>query len=375
MPNNKPTVSTDPKSRKFQLTINNPLDIKLPDPNDPEQQISTPFDHDEIKRRLGNLTSAVYWCMADEIGNEGHTPHTHIYLQGNSPIRFSTLKNQFPTAHIEAAYGSAKENRDYVLKDGKWKNTAKSETSVPDTFEEWGEPPMTERISSVLGGGGEASAIFSLVENGLSDAQILNIFPDAFLMIDKIQRLRQILFEEEARTEWRTLEVTYIFGPTNTGKTRSVMEYYSYASVYRVTDYQHPWDGYQSTEHDVVLFEEFRSSLPISDMLVYLDGYPCTLKARYFNRQANFTKVYFSTNIPLEDQYRNIQIDEPATWKAFLRRIHKVVEYMKDGSFAEYESVKEYFHHAKVQRFVQEMSDAEFTNLLNHITGGDGHGQ
>lgn len=123
--------------------------------------------------------------------------------------------------------------------------------------------------------------------------------------------------------------MTYLFGPTETGKTRSVMEKHGYSSVYRVTDPAHPYDRYAS--ESVICFEEFRSSLPIGDMLNYLDGYPLNLPARYAPRVACYETVYIISNIDLRAQYPNIQEFEPATWKAFLRRIHNVIEYRAYG--------------------------------------------
>ena len=101
-----------------------------------------------------------------------------------------------------------------------------------------------------------------------------------------------------------------------------VMEKYGYSAVYRVTDYSHPFDGYKG--QDVIIFEEFRSSLSIGDMLNYLDGYPLELPCRYANKVACYTKVYMISNIPLEQQYRNVQVDNPETWNAFRRRIKQV---------------------------------------------------
>ena len=98
----------DRQGRKYNLTFNNPLDM-IP-----------PMSHDEIKKLVGTLGSVSYWCLADEIGLNEHTPHTHLYLYSASPIRFSTIKKRFPQAHIELAYGDSQENRDYILKEGKW---------------------------------------------------------------------------------------------------------------------------------------------------------------------------------------------------------------------------------------------------------------
>jgi hypothetical protein len=117
-------------------------------------------------------------------------------------------------------------------------------------------------------------------------------------------------------------------GDTGAGKTRSVMELYGYTNVYRVTDYDHPFDSYKG--EDVIIFEEFRGSLKVADMLNYLDGYPVELPCRYANKVACYTKVYITTNIPLEEQYRNVQSESPGTWKAFLRRVPTVVHMTND---------------------------------------------
>ncbi len=109
------------QSRKWQLTINNPADKGL--------------DHERIKLALGQFKGLVYWALSDEVGLDTKTPHTHIFFCLKSPAMFSTVKNRFPDAHIEAARGSISENRDYVAKTGKWENDPKSDTRVDGTFE------------------------------------------------------------------------------------------------------------------------------------------------------------------------------------------------------------------------------------------------
>jgi hypothetical protein len=49
-------------------------------------------------------------------------------------------------------------------------------------------------------------------------------------------------------------------------------------------------------------------------MLIYLDRHPAVLPCRYANKQARYTTVYIITNIPLERQYPQVQIDSPETW-------------------------------------------------------------
>lgn len=146
--------------------------------------------------------------------------------------------------------------------------------------------------------------------------------------MDKIERVRQVLVQERYKNEWRNLEVTYIFGDTGSGKTRGVMDKYGYSNLFRVTDSLHPFDGYKG--QDVVVFEEFRSSFRISDMLNYLDGYPLELPCRYANKYACYTKVYLISNIPLSQQYSQLQMENYESYLAFLRRISSVFHYVGD---------------------------------------------
>ena len=305
------------QSRKWNITINNPLDKG--------------FTHTKISEELQTLKSLVYYCMADE---SGQTHHTHIFCAFSSAVRFSTLKARLPEAHLEAARGSVAQNRDYIAKTGKWENDRKHGTRIPGTFEEWGDAPEERQ-----GRRTDLDDLYQMVKEGATDLEILEVHPRAMMYLDKIERVRQTLKAERYATEFRQLDVTYIWGPTGTGKTRGVMEEHGYDKVCRVTDYDHPFERYNG--EDTIVFDEFRSQLRISDMLNYLDGYPLMLPCRYANRQACYTKVYRISNVPLENQYRGVQMDEPLTWKAFLRRIHHVVEYTAEGFNSEPVPVQE----------------------------------
>ena len=314
----------DTQSRKYQLTLNNPLDKQL--------------DHDAIREKLTQLTSAVYWCMADEVGLETQTPHTHIYIQLRSPARFSRIKKLFPDAHIEQARGSAADNKAYVQKSGKWADDPKADTSVPDTFEEWGELPDEPG----QGYRSDIAQLYDMIVDGMSNSEIMAANPELAAHISRMDKIRQDILEDRYRTTFRQLSVTYIFGPTETGKTRHVMEEHGYGNVYRCTDYKHPFDRYAS--EPVLCFDEFRSSLMIGDMLNYLDGYPISLPARYANRVACYETGYIISNIDLKHQYPIVQTEENATWLAFLRRIHKVIEYRKDGPPIDHGSAMDYIY-------------------------------
>lgn len=304
------------QSRKWALVINNPQECG--------------FTHDVIKD-IAMKFFPDYFCMADEIAKTG-TFHTHIYIYSNSPIRFSTLKNRFPIAHIEKAYGSSKDNRDYILKCGKWENDEKSETSIDGSFYEYGNIPKERDEKNP-----KMSKLIENVRDGKQTSEIIESMPEFAFRGRDIDMLRQILNAERFSNENRNVFVTYLYGASGTGKTRSIYQKHKAKDVCRVTAYRAGkginFDGYNG--QDVLVFEEFNSQIPIQEMLNYLDIYPLNLPARYNDRVACYTFVYITSNMPLEEQYKDIQQFYPEVWRAFLRRINKVIEFKKDGTIEE----------------------------------------
>ena len=305
-------MAENTQSRKWVLTINNPQDCGL--------------NHDMITEILSRFCPD-YFCLADEIAITG-TFHTHVFIYSGSPIRFSTVKNRFPTAHIEKAYGSAKDNRDYIRKEGKWAESNKSETSVEGSFIEWGIIPNESEEKDP-----KMHKLLQNVKEGFTTTEIIDETPSFAFKSRDIDTLRQTYLAERFTKENREIEVCYLYGATGTGKTRSIYEKHQAEEICRITDYGKNsirFDAY--TGQDVLVFEEFISQIPISDMLNYLDIYPLTLPARYNDRIACYTKVYITSNVTLKEQYLNIRRNHLETWRAFLRRIHKMVEYRKDGT-------------------------------------------
>ena len=272
-----------------------------------------------------------YYCMADEIATTG-TYHTHIYLYSTSAIRFDTIQRRFPTAHIEKANGTTRENRDYILKSGKWADTEKAETSVEGTFYEFGEVPSESEERDP-----RMHKLVQNVKDGMSTTEIIEENPSFALRTREIDTLRDTLMSEPHKTKYRQVEVIYLFGASGTGKTSGIYNKHPASEICRITDYGRRdgtrFDAYHG--QDVLVFEEFNSQIPIETMLNYLDIYPLHLPARYSDRVACYTKVYITSNIPLSEQYKAEQQSRPETWRAFLRRIHKVYAYHADGTVDE----------------------------------------
>lgn len=295
----------DLQSRKFQITQNNPLEYGL--------------TKEKVLEELQKL-SLDYFCLADEIAKTG-TYHTHVFIYSRSPMRFSTIKNRFPLAHIERAYGSVIENRNYVLKDGKWKDSEKAETKVDGSFYEQGDVP-TEQSEKAP----DKAELIDNINKGMTTYEIIQANPKYSFKSKDIDMLRELILSEKYMHNNRKLEVTYIYGETGTGKTRSVYDKHGACDICRITTYKGDkvlFDAYHG--QDVLVFEEFRSQIPIAEMLSYLDVYPLMLPARYSDRVACYTKVYILSNISLKQQYHFEQINATKTWDALKRRITTVL--------------------------------------------------
>lgn len=314
----------DSQAREYQLTINNPEEKDM--------------GHEEIKKILYSFPTIMYWCLCDEIG-EQKTPHTHVYLKVRNPIKFSTMKNKFPTAHIEKSLGSAEDNRNYIRKEGKWSDTDKKETNLPETFEEWGELPKSKQGKRT-----DLERMRDLVEEGYTNIEILHMCGDtAIRYLDKINRLRFEYLKSKFMGQRRLdLKVHYITGKTGTGKSRDILDEYGDGNVYRVTDYQHPFDGYQC--EPVIVFEEFRSSLRLQDMINYLDIYPISLPARYSPKVSCFTTIFVVSNWTFEQQFADLQKDkgQETSYEAWIRRFNGFVKVYNEDGITTYPTLQDY---------------------------------
>lgn len=318
-------MTTDKQSEMYQITINNPVDKDI--------------THEEIKKTLvNNFKTLQFFCMADE---KGSCLHTHIFVCFASRVRFSKVKKHFPTAHIENVKGTVSQNIAYIKKNGKWQDDLKHETQIAGTYEEFGTPPPDSK-----GKCDDMTELYYMIMDGLTNAEIIARNQDYILQIDKLDKVRTTILTDKYKNTRRTdIEVTYCYGMTGSGKTRGVLDEFGDSNVFRVTDYQHPFDGYNCQE--VIVFDEFRSSLPLKEMLNYCDIYPIELRARYSNKFACYNKVFIISNWKLEKQYSELQKEDRESWLAFLRRIHKVKLYKRDSVII-YDSVESYMNRDKI---------------------------
>lgn len=306
------------QSRKYLLTINNPQEKGLSEA--------------QIVDILATMNTT-YYCMANDIAPSTKTPHTHVFIYRKTAIRESTIRRKFPGAHFDSCLGTCAQNREYVAKSGKWAKDPKGDSLVPGSFRECGELPNERKELAP-----ELCDLVEELEAGRSTADIIRRHPKYMFKTNEIDILRETLHAEKYLHTQRNVEVFYFSGATGAGKTRKIFDSHPLKDICRITSYgsgkKVNFDAYHG--QSVLVFEEFASQVSLPDMLSYLDRYPLYLPARYSDRIACFDTVYITSNLPLTDQYRYEQVNHPESWRAFLRRIDHVVEFLPDGTQIEH---------------------------------------
>ena len=277
------------RSCKYLLTFNNPS--------------AHGITHDYIKNLISEKKNCVYYAMSDEIGLEEQTYHTHLFVVFRNPVKFDVIKDLFPTAHIDVARGSTKENRAYVAKTGKWKNSEKSETSVPNTFEESGE------LDDECGRGhrSDLDDISDMLEDGMNPGEIMR---QNFNYRRFEKMIRSAYFDKRKRETpiKRNVAVHYIVGESGTGKSftyTQLCQERDEDGIYFLTDYDN--GGFDLYCGEPVLFmDEYKGQLRFSQLLTITDCYKAQVHSRYANVIALWEEVYITSVFPPEELYKQM---------------------------------------------------------------------
>ena len=261
-----------------------------------------------------NLKDIKYFVFQREKGDEKQTEHIQMYLEFAFGKYFSTIKSLFPKAHIEERKGSKTQARKYCMKE----DTRLGEVYEFGDFVESGERS-------------DLTDAFAMIQNGATDFEIYSAYPNLIRCPKLLDTYRQKYLEETYRKQFRNVKVYYIYGDSGIGKSRYVSDKFGYDKIYRVTQYgKNYFDDYQGEK--IIVFEEFRSQIKISEMLNYLDGHPCYLPCRFNNKIACYDTVFILSNWNFTRQYELEQRDEKKTYDAFKRRITETGT-IKDGVY------------------------------------------
>lgn len=117
-------------------------------------------------------------------------------------------------------------------------------------------------------------------------------------------------------THVRPVSVDYVYGPTGTMKTMSVLQMYGGENVF-IADLSSsfPFDGYDG--ESVLLLDDYRSDFKFSYLLRVLQGQPFRVNVKGASTWARWTKVIITSNLSLQEQYPNIEERKDPMYRRF----------------------------------------------------------
>ncbi len=296
-----PVPAKDPKnseSRRWVLTL-------------PEKE----YSEADVRHRLGKYKAVV--GQLEAAPTTGYL-HWQLYLESKSAIRFSTLRKLFPKGHYEVARKTRIQAVKYATREDK-----RAESGVVINL---GQLDLTVKQ-------GKRTDLDSYSEQimleGKSADEVIHDDPRAVIYVNHLRQLELIRDRETWGKKFREIEVHYIHGSTRTGKTSALFETYGYEAIYRVPNWKNPFDGYRG--QDILLLDEYNTSVPMVDLLKILEGYPLEVSARYADKIAKFTKVFIVSNLELDEQHQTLQQEHVKQWEAFKARLTSVSELVIEG--------------------------------------------
>lgn len=259
------------------------------------------------------------YIFQQEEGGKTDYPHFQAFLQLQTPVRMETLKNKFKKAgfndaHIEMRKGTVQDCVDYCSKeetrvDGPWRG---GEIDLKDR--QGSRSDLAELRQQIMDGATVSEVLLN--DDACKAARYTRYLSELATARDRVKYGRQL----------RDITVHYLWGDPGVGKTKYIYDNNPIESIYRVTDYRHPWDEYEG--QSVLVLDEFDSQFSWDQLLVFLDRYPVMLPARYNNHVACFTTVWIISNEPLSEQYPERTGEKR---NALLRRISTNQRMLKGG--------------------------------------------
>jgi len=276
------------KLRNACITWNNP----------PIEQIG-PFGEDMDPR-----ISYLVWSL--ECGERGNI-HWQMYVEFNTPVTIGGIKKIFGnnTIHIERRKGTAKQAADYCKKNddthlaGPWELGEISHQGVDLEARMEREDEITVIGKLARGEMHLKDAPYDLIRGCPAGIKM------AMTLAPPIRR--------------KQVDIYYIEGETGIGKTYGIFKMFPDAYRPVIAGEKLWFDGYNGEK--TLLLDELRGNIKLSYLLQILDPYPLKVEIKGGTVNAEWERVFITTNTPPEKWYPRVSAEDPKTFEALLRRI------------------------------------------------------
>lgn len=249
----------------------------------------------QVRPRLNEFIQ--YICSQQERAPETGRLHYQGYIEMKQRCTLNTMKKKFDKeAHLEIRRGSREQAINY---------TKKPESAIADTWLEEGVLTSGTAVDQM-------ETMTTAILGGKKHDDVAQEWPE--MIIRYAKGVRSLIAATQKSPKWRNVLCEAVWGDPGVGKTRIIYEKHD-GDVY-FKDNTPWWDGYNG--EDVVLFDDFYGGHKINDMLRWMDGYKLQLQVKGDFVQAFYTRVYFTSNEPPCNWYKNVPLQ---VRNAFFRRL------------------------------------------------------
>lgn len=289
--------------------------------------------YEHFKQYIENLqVEGLKWSIGQvEKGHNEETVHIQfgICFDDTHAKRFYTMKKYFPTAYIAQALGS---NFDIM------KYCTKQDTRIEEPYQVGNISEMRSRS--------DIQEFNQAIKSGASNLELTENFfgLTAQYGYEKIDKIRDTLFNSKFRTQGRNVEVTYIYGEAGAGKTSWVFKKFGFENVFKVSYYgKFMFNGYNGEK--VLLLDEFDGQINLQWFNNICDGYPLKLEVKGGERLACYDKVFIISNHSYLNYYKSTA-DNDKMFNTFYRRLNFIYRMDKEKGFisekeSEFEDIPE----------------------------------
>ena len=290
-------------------------------------------DYDSAKEYFKTIEYIDYFCFQYEQGEKTGLLHLQGFLHFRRPMDMKIVHKLFPTWHLHKCEGS---NADCIAYCKKSK-TAVEGFAFFEHGKELGEEGQRLDLEELKRDVKERTGYVEMLEkHGYH----------AIMSGTKIVDAQQMYLHDKFKNVVRNVYTVYIYGKEGAGKTSYCERVLGYEpqETYIVGEYDSDYrkgmfDEYNG--HDVLIFDEFDSSVDITKLNTWLNGRPTpSLMARGKSKTPTFTKVFIISNYPIDHHWKKQRQDpenskEPS-YRGFLRRVNEII-YMPDQNIYEWQ--------------------------------------
>lgn len=248
------------------------------------------YDDQDVNRYKG--FECKYIRFGEEVGDKG-TKHLQGVLVLDKPSRLSALKKIDPKAH--------------------WEPCKALEASI--NYCNKGANIFTKDNRSQ----GKRTDLEAVVEDIKAGKRLKEVATNNPISYIKYHSGIEKLIEHYQEERNFKPEVTWIWGPSERGKTTFVRE--KEKDLWFCAKNLKWWDGYQHQE--AVLFDEFRADFcTFHELLRILDRFPYRVESKGSSRELNSKRMYITSPFHPKDVYKKTSEEI----KQLLRRIDVIIE-------------------------------------------------